>query len=204
MKKFFKITDKKLITEMLNTAEYGVLALCDKKPYAVPVNFVYLDDCIYFHGSSKGRKMSILKANNRVSFNVISDDTIIPSYFSSTENMACPASAFFKSIIIDGEAEIVETRDEQARVFTAMMEKLQPEGKYKSFDSTDYDKHFAAGSVVKIHIHDISAKFKFGQHLNEKRLQMVIEHLEQRGEKADLLTVKTMQSLYSRIGQAGH
>lgn len=42
MKQNFEITDKELITEMLNTAEYGVLALCGEKPYAVPVNFVYL------------------------------------------------------------------------------------------------------------------------------------------------------------------
>ena len=42
MKKTFDITDKNLIKGILNTAEYGVLAFCGEKPYAVPVNFVYL------------------------------------------------------------------------------------------------------------------------------------------------------------------
>ncbi|MDH3354732.1 MAG: pyridoxamine 5'-phosphate oxidase family protein, partial [Chromatiales bacterium] len=111
MKKIFKITDKNLISEMLNSAEYGVLALCGKKPYAVPVNFVYLDGSIYFHGSPKGKKMRLLKENNNVSFNVTTDSTIIPSYFSSTEELACPASAFFRSIIIDGKAEIIAHRE---------------------------------------------------------------------------------------------
>ena len=56
MKTAFDITDDKLIVEVLNLAEHGVLALYDAKPYAVPVNFVYLDGAIYFHGSPKGKK----------------------------------------------------------------------------------------------------------------------------------------------------
>jgi uncharacterized protein len=200
MKKVFEITDKKLITEMLNTAEYGVLALCGEKPYAVPVNFVYLDGSVYFHGSPKGKKMSILEENNRVSFNVTTDATIIPSYFSSTENIACPASTFFKSIIIDGETEIISNRKELARVFLALMEKLQPEGKYKSFESSEYNKQFAALSVVKINTHRISARFKFGQNLNKERFKMVVDHLENRGRKIDLLTADTMKQFYSKLG----
>lgn len=197
MKKIFKITDKNLISEMLNSAEYGVLALCGKKPYAVPVNFVYLDGSIYFHGSPKGKKMRLLKENNNVSFNVTTDSTIIPSYFSSTEELACPASAFFRSIIIDGKAEIIAHREEVAAIFTAMMNKLQPEGKFTAFDSSEYDKQFAALSVVKINIHEISAKFKFGQSLNQERFQMVIKHLDERGEEIDLLTVKAMKQFYN-------
>lgn len=198
MKKIFEITDEQLITEMLNSAEYGVLALCDTKPYAVPVNFAYLDSCIYFHGSPKGRKMDILKENNRVSFNVTSDATIIPSYFSSTENMACPASSFFKSIIIDGEAEIIESREELAKVFAALMKKLQPEGKYKAFDSPEYDKQFAALSVVKITIENLSAKFKLGQNVNQQRFQMIVGHLEKRGRPIDLLTANAMKQFYNK------
>ena len=198
MKKVFDITDKDLIREMLNGAEYGVLALCGQKPYAVPVNFVYFDESIYFHGSPKGKKMRLLKANNSVSFNITTDSTIIPSYFSSTEELACPASAFFKSIIIDGEAEIIDNREAVANVFTAMMNKLQPEGKFIGFDSSKYNTQFSALSVVKINIHEISAKFKFGQNLNPQRFQMVIEHLEQRGEKIDLLTTKAMKQFYAQ------
>lgn len=196
MKKIFKITDKKLITEMLNQVEYGVLALCDTRPYAVPLNFVYFEDSIYFHGSKGGKKMEILKKNNRVSFNVVSDSIIIPSYFSSKENLACPASSFFRSIIIDGEAVVVESREEVAKVFSVMMEKLQPEGRYQSFDSKEYDKSFSALSVVKIITHHLSAKFKFAQNVTPQRFQMIVEHLEQRGEKLDQLTAKSMKQFW--------
>jgi hypothetical protein len=198
MKKVFEITDRELITEVMNTAEYGVLALCGERPYAVPVIFVYLDDTVYFHSSPKGKKMSILKENNRVSFNVTAEVTIIPSYFSGTENLACSASAFFKSITIDGEAEMVDNREELARVFSAMMEKYQPEGRYKSFASSDYDQQLVAVAVVKIVPRRISAKFKFGQNLSPERFERVIDHLKRRGRKIDLLTINTMKQLYSK------
>jgi len=193
MNNTFKIKDNNLITEMLTSAEYGVLALCGTKPYAVTVNFVYLDDAIFFHGSPKGKKMRMIKDNNNVSFSVVSDPIIIPSYFSSIENLACPASTFFKSIIIDGTAGIITERNEVAKIFSGMMKNLQPQGKYKSFESKEYDKQFSAVSVIKIDIEKLSAKFKFGQSLNSERFQMVIDHLEKRGKKTDLLTIKSMK-----------
>lgn len=198
MKKTFEITDAELIAETLNNAEYGVLALCGDKPYAVPVNFVYLEEAIYFHGSPKGKKMGIIKQNSCVSFNVTTDATIIPSYFSSKENIACPASTFYKSITLDGNAEIIDNRDEVAQVFAAMMGKLQPEGRYQSFDSSEYDKQFSALAVVKVRVNNISAKFKFGQNLNRERFNMVVRNLEERGTRLDILTAEAMKRLYLR------
>ena len=198
MKKIFELTNPELIAETLNSAEYGVLALCGNKPYAVPVNFVYLDKAIYFHGSPKGKKMGIIKQNSCVSFNVTTDATIIPSYFSSKENMACPASAFYKSITLDGNAEIVDDRNKVVNVFATMMNKLQPEGRYQSFDSSEYDKQFSALSVVKIRVNSISAKFKFGQNLNNERFEMIVRNLEERGTRLDILTAEAMKKLYPK------
>lgn len=196
MNKLFEITDDKVTTELLDTAEYGVLALGGEKPYAVPVNFVYLNGSICFHGSPRGRKMSLLEKNNHVSFSVVADEVIIPSFFSSTKGSACPASAFFKSVIIDGETEIITNREELTSVFTAMMEKLQPEGRYEPFESSMYDNPLTAVCTVKIKIKHMSVKFKFGQNLSPERFQMVVDHLEKRGREVDVETVKTMKQLY--------
>ncbi len=189
----FNITDKELIVEVLNSAEYGVLALYGTKPYAVPVNFVYLDNSIYFHGSPKGKKMQILAQNKAVSFNVTVEANIIPSYFSSDSGLACPASSFFKSVIIDGTAEIIDQFEEKRKAFTAMMEKLQSEGKYKPLEDSEYDKQLAVVAIVKILVQEITAKFKFGQSLTNERLQKVVRHLEQRGNAEDLLTIKAIK-----------
>lgn len=194
MRRVFAITDKNLIANVLDEAEYGVLALSkDNMPYAVPVNFVYHAEAIYFHGSPKGKKMKILANNNQVSFNVVTEPVVIPSYFSSTAGLACPATVFFKSVIINGKAHIAQSKDEKYQMFKSMMQKLQAEGNYEAFAGEVYDKELTGIAVVKVHIEQMSAKFKFGQNLNQERFDLVIEHLTKRGTPIDLLTVQQMR-----------
>jgi len=196
MKQVFEIKDKKIIKSVLDNAEYGTLALCaDNVPYSVPVNFVALNDVIYFHGAYKGRKMGMIAKNAKVSFSVVENYSLIQSYFSSTEGLACPATQFFKSVVIDGEAVVVESREEKAMMFEALMQKLQPEGKYISFDEEAYDKAIKATAVVKIVVSEMRTKFKFGQHLNAERFDMIVKHLEIRGEEKDLETMALMHEL---------
>jgi len=165
MKQAFEITDKKIIQNFFDRAEYGTLALCaDDVPY---------------------------------SFSVVESYSLLPSYFSNTEGLACPATQFFKSIIIDGEAVVVESREEKAKMFEALMQKLQPESQYRSFDEEAYDKVLKATAVIKIVPTETRAKFKFGQHLNEERFDMIIKHLKERGEVLDLETVSLMEQYYA-------
>ena len=196
MKQVFEIKDKKVIQRVLDNAEYGTLALCaNNVPYSVPVNFVALNDVIYFHGAYKGRKMSTIAQNAKVSFSVVENYALIQSYFSSTEGLACPATQFFKSVVIDGKAVVVESREEKAMMLEALMQKLQPEGKYLSFDEEVYDKAIKATAVMKIVISDMRAKFKFGQYLNAERFDMIVKYLEERRNKLDIETVALMKEL---------
>ncbi len=193
MKPAFTITDPNVIRDTLQTAAYGTLALSGTTPYAVPVNLVYHNDTMYFHGSAKGKKMRILAENNAVSCNVTTDHNIIPSYFSSTSGLACPATTFFKSITIDGHADIIAERDKKAAIFSTMMTNLQPEGQYIPFDSEKYTAALDAVAVVAITAQTISAKFKFGQNLSAERFDMIIEHLQKRGRPEDVITISNMQ-----------
>ncbi len=177
MNPHFEIKNKEVIYDILNNAEYGTLALCvDDKPYAVPVNFVHIDDAIFFHGALKNRKMKILEQNPTVSFSVVENYSLIDSDFSSTDGLACPATQFFKSVSIDGTASVVKGREEKAKVFEALMQKLQPKGGYRPFNDEVYDTPIKTTAVVKIEIQHISCKFKFGQHLNEERFEMIISN----------------------------
>ncbi len=194
MKQIFNISDKKLIASVIDNAEYGVLAMSvNNIPYVIPVNFVYHAGAIYFHGSPKGKKMQILKDNNQVSFNIVSEPIVIPSYFSSVDGLACPATVFFKSVIIDGKVNLVESKNEKYKMFKSMMQKLQPEGNYAAFAGDIYDKELTGVAIMKINIKHMTAKFKFGQNLNQERFDLVIKHLTKRGKKSDLLLVKQMR-----------
>ncbi len=56
-RKEFEVKDKDIIKDILNSSDYGTFALAvDNKPYSIPVNFVYENDIIYFHGAKKGKK----------------------------------------------------------------------------------------------------------------------------------------------------
>ena len=196
MKLVFEIKNKTIINEVLNNAEYGTLAICNNnKPYSLPINFVELNNEIYFHGSKKGRKIDILKNNQFASFSVVESYSMIQSYFSSNDELACPATQFFKSIIIDGEIKFVENYDEKVKVLSELMKKLQKEGKYKPLSEEVYQKTINATKIYKLIPNEIKAKFKFGQHLNQERFDMIIKHLEERGNEKDILTIKLMKKL---------
>ena len=194
MNPHFKIEDKSIINEILDKAEYGTLALSlDDKPYAVPMNFIRIDEHIYFHGAIKNRKMKMLEKNPTVSFSVVENYALIDSDFSTTKGLACPVTQFFKSVSIDGVVEMVESRAEKAEMFEMMMQKHQPKGGYQPFSDEVYNKSLKATAVYKLVYADVSCKFKFGQHLSKERFEMILTHLEERGEEVDMATVEMMK-----------
>ncbi len=191
----FEIKNKTIIYNILDKAEYGTLALCvENRPYAVPLNFVRIEDDIYFHGALKNKKMKMLEQNPHVSFSVVENYALIDSDFSSVDGLACPATQFFKSVSIDGVVSLVEHRDEKSKVFEALMQKLQPKGGYKPFSDKAYDAAIKNTAVVKLQVENLSCKFKFGQHLNEERFEMILSALLKRGTQTDIQTVEIMKA----------
>jgi uncharacterized protein len=194
MKSQVEIKNKEMIIEILKETEYGTLALCNNNiPYSVPMNFVYDEDTVYFHGSKKGRKMEFMRENSIASLSVVEPFSMIQSYFSTTDNMACPATHFFKSVSCDGNIEIVSDYDEKVKALRLLMEKLQPEGHYIPLDNEVYKKMINATEVFKLVITSMRGKLKLGQHLPKERFNMIIEHLEKRGYDLDMLTIKEMK-----------
>ena len=195
MKSQVEIKDKKSIDAMLEKAEYGTLALShNDRPYSVPINFVFHQDVVYFHGSKQGRKMDYIRANQYASMSIVEPFSVIPSYFSSTEGLACPATHFFRSLSIEGEIEIVTEYDEKVLALQVLMEKFQPEGAYRSLDDKVYKKRVEATEVFKLIPSDIKGKVKLAQHLPIERFEMILEHLEKRGDILDKLTVLAMKN----------
>ena len=190
----FEITDKKIIEDVLIEAEYGTLALCkENKPYSVPINFVYIDGAFYFHGSKSGKKIEYIKSNPNASLSVVLPYSMIQSYFSSNEGLACPATQFFKSVSIDGEIKFIKDYEEKIIILEALMKKLQPEGKYKALSDDAHLKVINATEIFKLTPKEVKAKFKLGQHLPKERFNMIIEHLETRGSEIDKLSAIEMR-----------
>lgn len=176
------------IIDFMNEMSYGFLALQGDHPYAsiVPINYIYYNDAIYFHGSRIGEKMKTLKMQNHVTFAIAKEFAIIPSYMNDPF-FACPATAFFKSVIVYGKATVIEDIEEKCDVLSAFMKKLQPEGGYApiSSDNKEYVSRVKATAIVRIDIDKLSAKFKFGQNWKNDKVEHVRDQLENRGQVLD-------------------
>ncbi|GAX90168.1 pyridoxamine 5'-phosphate oxidase family protein [Effusibacillus lacus] len=195
-RKEFSVSEQAEIESFLAEMTYGFLATAgeDGWPHIKALNFVYLDDAVYFHGSLAGEKMKDLKTDNRATFSVAKEYSMIPSYLLDPK-LACPATVFFKSVTVKGRAHVVEDLQEKARVFTAFMKKLQPEGGYEPIDPADpeYAASLRSVALVKIKVEDLSAKFKFGQNLKQETFGLVMAGLENRGETLDKETIALME-----------
>ncbi|WP_211746489.1 pyridoxamine 5'-phosphate oxidase family protein [Paenibacillus sp. Marseille-Q4541] len=195
-RKEFTIEQEEEIESFLAEKTYGFLGTVSPKgkPGVTPLNFVYDGSYFYFHGSLAGEKMKHLKANDGVSFSVAEEYALIPSYFSDPL-LACPATAYFKSVTVHGYAEKVTDLHEKAKALSLFMKKLQPEGGYTPIDADDtsYTGQLKAVAVIRIIPEEITAKFKFGQNLEPQKHQEILDRLEERGTEKDLETTELMR-----------
>lgn len=195
-RKEFQVEQEEELAGFLNGMSFGFLGTSDEKglPRVTPLNFVYMEGNFYFHGSHAGGKMKSIRHNQRVCFTVADEYAIIPSYFSDPE-LACPATAYFKSVTAYGQAELVEDVAEKAAVLTLFMQKLQPEGGYARIDAEDprYRPALKGVAVVRIVPDEVTAKFKFGQNLKEEARNAVTQGLQDRNGARDAETIAMME-----------
>ncbi|AHV98717.1 pyridoxamine 5'-phosphate oxidase family protein [Paenibacillus sabinae] len=195
-RKEFKVEQEEELEAFLNEMSFGFLGTIDEqgRPRVTPLNFVYIGGCFYFHGSHAGGKMEAIREMDKVCFTVADEFALIPSYFTDPQ-MACPATAYFKSVTAFGTAEIVTDLSEKAAAMEKFMQKLQPEGGYDPIDAENpkYRPQLKAVAVVRIVPEEITAKFKFGQNLKEEDRSAVISGLEARGGERDAETVEMMK-----------
>lgn len=196
MKNHTEIKDQKVIKSIADRSEYATLALCaDNKPYSVPINFVCLQKSFYFHGAKTGRKMEMIKKNPVASMSIVEPFSYIPSYFSSGDELACPATQFFQSVIAEGEITIIEDYDEKVYALIKLMEKHQGEGGYRPLTEVVYNKFVHATCIFKLTPSTIKGKFKFAQHLSDEKYERIAKNLQRRGSERDLQTLKMMEQV---------
>ena len=96
------------------------LGLSDKeRPYIVPLNFGYtfVDNklTLYFHSANEGRKIDIMKSNNRACFEIDTDHQLIEGA------NACKCSYSYTSIIGVGLVEFINEPEEKAASLNILM-----------------------------------------------------------------------------------
>lgn len=150
--------DREKIGKFLQDARVGVIGMKGGDfPYAVPVNFVWYEGSIFFHGIGSGKKTDILSEEPPVCF------TVYEEYGTVIDPMPCHADTAYMSVMLFGKVKKVDDFEEAATALQKLVEKYT-HGYYKkpltgnlieNYRSS-HDNH--AVSVFKLTPEDMTTK----------------------------------------------
>ena len=137
--------------KVLKEGREGVLSTISENgyPYGIAVNYVYHNNCIYFHCANKGHKLDNISQNNKVSFFVNSNITIIPQDFTT----------HYKSAVVFGRT-FITTDDEKRNAIIAIGEKYSHPHMEEGLKYID--KAINTLTIVKIEIDHLTGKCSDG------------------------------------------
>jgi len=142
-----EITDESAIEAIINASLVCRLALSDgDQPYIVPLSFGYQDRTLYFHSALEGKKIDILKKNNRICFEFDVNTEIIEA------EKACKWGMKYQSVIGFGKAVLVENIQEKQKALNIIM------NHYSDRNFQFPDKAIEKIAVIKIKIESMTGK----------------------------------------------
>ena len=185
------IKSKDKIIKFLSEESTGRISSIDKEgfPQIIPMNFVFLDNSVYMHSHIRGEKIENIKRNSKVGFEVDRNLEFLPSYFSDPDD-ASLADTLYISVVIKGEAILVEDKKEKVLALNGLMKKYQPEGRYTPMrDDMDV---LDATAVIKVTPKEMNGKYKIGQNMSkEEKIELATKILDKNSKTAKE-TVKIM------------
>lgn len=152
-----EVKEESWITEFLNNASTGVLGTSSSdQPFLTSNLFVYdpEDHVIYLHSAKRGRTRTNVESNSRVCFTASEMGRLLPA------DVALEFSVEYASVVVFGNASIVESEDEAKHALQMLLDKYFPhleQGKhYRSITESELKQT----SVFKISIEEWSGKKK--------------------------------------------
>lgn len=136
---------------LLKAGEYGILATVDNdgQPYGVPLSYVVVDNCIYYHGTNAGgTKYNNIISNHKVTFTVVGNTKVMPEKFGT----------LYESVIALGEASEVNDEAEKRAMLKEFLYK------YSADFVAEGEKYIEAAasktSIIKIEIKTLTGKHR--------------------------------------------
>lgn len=145
MRRFRQQLPEEETEEILKNGTTGILAVLaeDDYPYTVPVNYIYRDGKIYFHGAKAGQKYDAMKKHDKVSFCVIAEDKIVPH----------DVTDYFKSVVCFGRVKMLE-EPKKKEMALALGRAFSPE------DRVQWDMDRSYNNVI---MYEITIEHKTGK-----------------------------------------
>jgi nitroimidazol reductase NimA-like FMN-containing flavoprotein (pyridoxamine 5'-phosphate oxidase superfamily) len=110
---------------LLNSAEVGALSTVnpDGSPYVVPVHFVAQNGKVYIHCGLQGQKLENVKRDGRVCFTAWE----LNGYKNAENSSPCKTGTYYKSVIINGAAAIVDDPAQKRTILQLFANKYAPD-----------------------------------------------------------------------------
>jgi uncharacterized protein len=143
------------LERILGEEEVGVLCLADgAEPYGVPLSYAFLDGRIVFHCAARGRKLDILRRNDRATFIVYrSPDRTVP-------HAEGDCSVRFESVFAFGRARIVEDPAERFALLRRFQQRFDARLGRETPTDPVTEKAAAKTGCVEISIESLTGRRK--------------------------------------------
>jgi nitroimidazol reductase NimA-like FMN-containing flavoprotein (pyridoxamine 5'-phosphate oxidase superfamily) len=144
-----EIYDRDAINDIISRCSVCRLALCENgQPYVLPLNFGYDGRYLYFHSANVGKKIDIIRKNNRVGFefDILHEIT--------TDENPCSWGARYESVVGTGVAEFIVAPEEKAGALACILR--QYGGEFRDFEAPA----LAMVTIIRVMIVDMRGKEK--------------------------------------------
>lgn len=142
--------DATFAIEVLRDCEYATLSTInsDGTPYCVPISPVVIDNSVYFHSATEGKKLDNIEKNNSVCLSGVRHTKLVPEKF-TTE---------FESAVALGRCRLIENTEEKISALRAICEKYANSNMASFEEAITHSLERTA--VYKINLEQITGKAK--------------------------------------------
>lgn len=152
--------DRAAISEILDEAFIcHVGFIVDGKPVVIPTSYVCIGDNLYIHGSAASRMLRSLEGGTDVCVTITLIDGLVLA------RSAFHHSINYRSVVIFGNAKVVDDSDEKIRALHAFTEHVVP-GRWEDVRPPD-ENELRATLVLKLPLDEVSAKVRTGPPIDD-------------------------------------
>lgn len=174
----------------LATHDFGQLVVhAEPWPLLAPTHYVLDGDRALMHYARDNPVLAALRARPQAVLTVIGDYAYVPGRWNAGEESApehgVPTS-YYAAVHLRGEARVVDSPDENARILNLLLDRFEPEGGVLRMTPDDPRvPQLAAIRGVELRIRDVQAKFKYGGNRPPQHRRNVADRLAERGGPLD-------------------
>jgi nitroimidazol reductase NimA-like FMN-containing flavoprotein (pyridoxamine 5'-phosphate oxidase superfamily) len=143
-----EIKSKSEIESIINSGQVCRVAFSlNDEPYIVPMYYGFKDNFLFFHSAKQGKKIDIIKKNNRVCFEIDMNHHIVNT------GVPCNWKNSYSCVIGFGKAKLIENFSEKVKALNDIIDHYSP-GTIYEFPKENVLKT----AIIKIEIEEITGK----------------------------------------------